>query len=211
MPYEHNLPEVLNPSGDIVVPLYIPHDADYTALLLGVVRTLEEVDRYERDPNYDNENAQIVAGNWRDRTITPLIEAIASGTGFPGMKITHVADVDLTANFTIPGTSYAAISGSGFNYSPTKPNMEIECHNIRISNSGNNDTRAKIGVHSKTPDSFSELVTAVADPREGMVVASYSGLTPGVSLTISLHALRAAGTGTISRYPFLTWIIRESD
>lgn len=76
---KHRIPTVTNPSGDIVVPLYIPHDPQWSALLLGVLITLEEVDYYQNDPNYDNENAKLVAARWRDTTINPLIEAIANG------------------------------------------------------------------------------------------------------------------------------------
>lgn len=79
MVLEHRIPATLNPLGDIVVPLSIPHDPQYVGLLLGVLKTLEETDYYQRDPDFDNENAKIVAGNWRDRTLTPLIQAIADG------------------------------------------------------------------------------------------------------------------------------------
>jgi microcystin-dependent protein len=79
MVYEHRIPETLTPTGTITVPVSIPHDPMWVGLLLGALRELEQVDYYQRDTDYDNEGAKTVVAQWRDRTITPLIQAIADG------------------------------------------------------------------------------------------------------------------------------------
>jgi hypothetical protein len=211
MPYDHKIPTVLNPSGDIIVPLYIPHDPQYTSLLLGVLITLEEVERYERDPDFDDENAQIVAANWRDRTITPLIEAIATGQGVSFMPTTRIEQIDMGATHTIAGTAYGAVGGSGLSHSFSKPNAIIECHNIRLINTGANDTRVVIELDTFTADEIGEFVTSGADAREGMCISSFSNLPIGTPEILRLMSKRAAGIGTVNRYPFLLWVIREYD
>jgi len=87
MAYEHRLPATLNPLGDICVSLFIPADIDYHALLLGVIRQLEDINYYERDDNYDDTGAQTVSAQWRERTITPLIEALANGESCSVMSV----------------------------------------------------------------------------------------------------------------------------
>lgn len=81
MPEKHRIPTNINPTGDIIVPLIIPHDPQWSGLLLGVLTTLEVVEYYQRDPDFDDEDAKTVAAQWRDRTINPLIDAIANGEG----------------------------------------------------------------------------------------------------------------------------------
>lgn len=76
--FEHKLPAILEPVGDICVNVTIPAHPDYVALFIRAVRMLETNRLYERDENL---SAKTVVNQWRQRTITPLIEALASGTG----------------------------------------------------------------------------------------------------------------------------------
>lgn len=62
--------------GDICVPLFIPDDPDYVALLVRAIRILDNTRHYEQDAGH---SAKIVSNEWSTRTITPLIEALASG------------------------------------------------------------------------------------------------------------------------------------
>jgi hypothetical protein len=79
--FEHKLPAVLNPVGEICVEVTIPAHPDYIALFIRAVRMLETNRLYERDEAL---SAKVVVDQWRQRTITPLIEALASGTGICG-------------------------------------------------------------------------------------------------------------------------------
>jgi hypothetical protein len=79
--FEHKLPAILEPVGDICVEVTIPAHPDYVALFIRAVRMLETNRLYERDENL---SAKTVVNQWRQRTITPLIDALASGTGICG-------------------------------------------------------------------------------------------------------------------------------
>lgn len=76
MAFEHPLPNNLIPEGDICVPLFIPDDPDYIALLVKAVRMLELDNHYIRDAN---KSALTVRHQWRTRTVTPLTDALAKG------------------------------------------------------------------------------------------------------------------------------------
>lgn len=76
--YEHPLPAILEPVGDICLQISIPAHPDYVALFIRAVRMLETNRLYVRD---DALSAKIVVDQWRQRTITPMIEALASATG----------------------------------------------------------------------------------------------------------------------------------
>lgn len=76
--WEHNLPAVLNPVGDICVKVTIPAHPDYVKLFVRAIRQLEVNRMYQRDEEL---SAKIVVEQWRNRTVTPLIEALATGTG----------------------------------------------------------------------------------------------------------------------------------
>lgn len=78
--WEHNLPAVLIPDGEICVNVQIPNHPDYVKLFLRAVRMLETNRLYQRDEGL---SAKIVTQQWRDRTITPLIESLAMGNGCP--------------------------------------------------------------------------------------------------------------------------------
>jgi len=78
-----NLPAVLNPVGDTCVQVYIPNHPDYIKLFLRAIRMLEVQRNYARDETM--QGAKIVTEQWRDRTITPLIEALANSTGSCGV------------------------------------------------------------------------------------------------------------------------------
>lgn len=206
MPYEHNLPVVINPSGDIVVPLYIPHDADYTALLLGVLITLEEVERYERDPDYDDTSAQIVAGNWRDRTITPLIDAIANGTG---MRVWKPQVIDIGTNKTTTSLVPVAVADTGFNHIFTFKNAIIRCHNIVISNSAVNVTNAQIDISGESPEAYAIASNEGTNGRPFTTIARFADLPLGVSKQIRLMMFVSGGTGTMNANSKLVWEIEE--
>lgn len=77
--YGANLPAVLNPPGEICVEVYIPAHPDYIKLFLRAIRMLEVQRMYARDESMTG--AKTVVEQWRNRTITPLIEALATGTG----------------------------------------------------------------------------------------------------------------------------------
>jgi len=207
MPYEHNLPAVINPSGDIVVPLYIPHDADYTALLLGVLRTLEETERYERDPDYDDTSAQAVAGNWRDRTITPLIDAIANGIG---MRVWTPQIINIGANKTTTSLVPVAVTDTGFNHIFTFKNAIIRCHNIVLSNSGaSNLTSAQIDINGEAPEAYAIASNEGTNNRPFTTVARFENLTVGVSEQLRLMMFVSGGTGTMNANSQLVWEIEE--
>lgn len=76
--WQSNLPAVLNPPGDMCVRVYIPNHPDYIKLFVRAIRMLEVNRMYARDENL---SAKIVVEQWRNRTVTPLIEALATGTG----------------------------------------------------------------------------------------------------------------------------------
>lgn len=80
--FEANLPSVLEPVGDICVQVTIPAHPDYVKLFVRAVRMLEVNRMYARDENL---SAKIVCAQWRDRTVNPLIEALATGTGACGV------------------------------------------------------------------------------------------------------------------------------
>lgn len=80
--FEHKLPSVLEPIGDICVEVTIPAHPDYVALFVRAIRMLETNRLYQRDEAL---SAKIVVEQWRRRTITPLIEALASGSGMCGV------------------------------------------------------------------------------------------------------------------------------
>lgn len=72
--WQANLPAVLVPVGDICVQVYIPAHPDYVKLFLRAIRMLEVNRMYARDEAL---SAKIVTEQWRDRTVNPLIEALA--------------------------------------------------------------------------------------------------------------------------------------
>ena len=72
--FGHKLPDVLVPDDDICIMVSVPNHPDYIALFVRAVRMLETQRMYERDETF--EGAKIVAGQWRDRTVTPLIQTI---------------------------------------------------------------------------------------------------------------------------------------
>jgi hypothetical protein len=49
--FDHKIPSELEPQGDICVPLTIPANTDYVALLVGALRKLELQRHYEVDEN----------------------------------------------------------------------------------------------------------------------------------------------------------------
>lgn len=76
MAYDHSLP-VDEPEGDIIVAFFIPLDTSYTQLVLGALRVLEDESYYERDEDGGNAGAIAAAAVFRDRVITPLIQALS--------------------------------------------------------------------------------------------------------------------------------------
>lgn len=82
--FEHNLPAILNPVGDICIEVTIPAHPDYVSLFIRAVRQLENNRLYRRDEVL-GADVKIVQEQWRNRTVTPLIESLASGTGICGV------------------------------------------------------------------------------------------------------------------------------
>lgn len=80
--YGHKLPAVLNPDGEISVCVQIPNHPDYVKLFVRAVRMLETNRVYERDSD-NGVSTNTVQAQWRERTITPLIQALADGIGCP--------------------------------------------------------------------------------------------------------------------------------
>jgi hypothetical protein len=208
MPYDHKIPTVLNPSGDIVVPLYIPHDPQYTALLLGVLITLEEVDRYERDPNFDDENAQIVAANWRDRTITPLIEAIATGNGVTAYRLIKHS---IFANFTTNVLTFVPVTNSGVLHTFTHPNARIRAYNI---SAVNNTGAQSVLIYPEVQgilfyQHIGMLETIGIAQKEMTAIIQYANLPVGLAQTIRLMAQVTGGTGTVFQNSHILYEIEE--
>jgi len=81
MPYNHPIPAVLNPPDDLCVKVIIPAHPDYVALFIRAVRQLENDRHYQRD-YVAGDDVKIVRAQWRDRTITPMIEELMNTTGF---------------------------------------------------------------------------------------------------------------------------------
>lgn len=77
MAYDHKLPVSPEPESDIVVALFIPLDPSYTSLVLGALRVLEDESYFERDSDYGNAGAVAAAAVFRDRVITPLVQALS--------------------------------------------------------------------------------------------------------------------------------------
>lgn len=78
--WEHNIPAVPNPLGEICVQVYIPAHPDYVSLFIRAVRQLENNRIYQRDEE-NGAIVKVVQDQWRNRTVTPLIEALAQSTG----------------------------------------------------------------------------------------------------------------------------------
>lgn len=72
-----SLPLLPAPEGDIIVALFIPLDASYSKLVLGALRVLEDESYFERDSDGGNEGAKEAAAAFRDRVISPLIQALS--------------------------------------------------------------------------------------------------------------------------------------
>lgn len=128
-----------------------------------------------------------------------------------GMLTTRIENVDMGASQTITTTTYQPVLGSGISHTPTHKNMRMRCENIRLVNSGANETRVIVDIETVTPVELSEFVTNGTDPREGASMAVYDNLEPGEIYICRLMGKRPAGTGTVNRYPFLVWIFEEWD
>lgn len=74
--YDHKIPSVLIPQGDICVPLYIPANSDYVGLLVGAIRSLTYDVHYMRD---EARSAVTVREQFLQRTLLPLIDALENG------------------------------------------------------------------------------------------------------------------------------------
>lgn len=207
MAYEHKLPTVLNPTGDIIVPLCIPHDPHWISLLLGSIGTLEQVDYYQRDPNYDDENAQIVAEQWRDRTITPLIEAIATGRI---MKKYTTQVIDILTNKTTTSLVPVAVLDSGFNHIFTYKNAIIKCHNASIVNSAAaGQTKIQADIFGEAPEAYTIAANEGTQQRQITTIARFENLPVGVAKQIRLVWFVSSGTGTINENSWLVYEIEE--
>lgn len=72
-----SLPLLPAPEGDIIVALFIPLDPSYTRLVLGALRVLEDESYFERDSDFGNDGAKEAAAVFRERVISPLIQALS--------------------------------------------------------------------------------------------------------------------------------------
>lgn len=205
----HRIPSNINPSGDLIVPLVIPHDPQWTSLLLGVLITLEETEYYQRDPDFDDENAKLVAARWRDTTINPLIEAIANGIGANMRKYTS-RNQDIVSNQTqLNGTS-ATVANSSFPHTFEYQNAIVRCYAIALSGSlAGTTSTALIVVSGEATDSRADAMNEGTTGRELVAVAKYSGLPPGVEKTISLTLGATGGQATINANSILLFEIEE--
>lgn len=132
-----NLPAVLNPVGDMCVEVHIPNHPDYIKLFVRAIRMLEVNRMYERDETM--EGAKIVTAQWRDRTITPLIEALATGTGICGVDGECLAYPPF-ANFIsyFPQNPYTEpdLIPEGFEQPPFYVNGKDNAHDLPNYNKG---------------------------------------------------------------------------
>ena len=214
MPYEHAIPAVLNPVGDACVSLFIPLDLDYHKLLLGALANLENEDYYQRDADQDDENAQVVAHNFRTRTITPLIEALAQGEAcfVPQNRIHTFYSVDILTSKTRASAGFAAVGDSQILHVFTYPNVIVRAYNIgmTISTAGLSGLVRPVinGVQSlNSIDAVVHQTTA----RELMAVASYSSIAAG-SKTVELYfANGGSGTVTVNASQDVIYEIEEWD
>jgi hypothetical protein len=213
MVYEHKLPSVLNPSGDIIVPLFIPHEPSYISLLLGALSTLEQVEYYQRDSNFDDENAQVVAGQWRDRTITPLIDAIASGSHVIVNRKHSFYSVDLVTNKSTTSGVPVQVAGSNFSHTFEYPNAVIKARNITISHSlAGEEVYVEPVVSGESADSVAGAISRGTSQRQMFCAAAFSGLTLAVARTISLYWFRTnSGSGNMSASSVIIFEIEEWD
>jgi len=188
MPYEHRLPTVLNPSGDYCVPLYIPLDPQYTALLLGALRTLEETERYERDPDYDDESAKIVVNQWRTRTITPLIEAIANGQACGGSMLVHIERKNVGGTKTVTSTSKVILNDLTIAHTFTKAKAKIRLANLTLVTSNVNATgEAEIRVAGVVGTQSAKAVEHSWNQQNLEAIAYFEGLNDGAPKNVQMY------------------------
>jgi hypothetical protein len=64
------------PSSVRCVPLTIPDDPEYSAMLLGLISSLTNWDRYDIEPGKDRDD---VVSLWREVTYAPLVDTILNG------------------------------------------------------------------------------------------------------------------------------------
>jgi len=213
MAYDHKLPSVLNPSGDIIVPLFIPHDPNYISLLLGALSTLEQVEYYQRDPNYDDENAQIVAEQWQNRTITPLVDAIASGSHVIVNRKHTFYPVDLVSNKTTTSPTPVQVSGSVISHTFTYKNAVFRAYSISVSHSvGGEGVYVEPVVSGESASGVVGGQSRGTNQREIFCAATFDDLTTGVARDLSLYWLRtSSGTATMSSGCIIVFEIEEWD
>lgn len=211
MPYEHRIPDVLEPTGDLIVPLIIPHDPQWSGLLLGVLRTLEETEYYNRDSNFDDENAKTVTAQWRDRTISPLIDAIANGEtcggGLASVKITPKSIV-LGANRTTSSTTFVDVTGSDFSHTFTYENATIEAMAL-LANDSNANSYMQILCNGNT--GLLSVETRLRQMTEVVkAVNNWEGIPTGTPITIkSQFRQSGGGTATIFQNYNMVYLITE--
>lgn len=208
MPYEHRIPDVLEPTGDLIVPLIIPHDPQWSGLILGVLRTLEDLDYYNRDSNFDDENAKIVTAQWRDRTITPLIEAIATGQTIGGQSLKITPKTIVIANDrTTTSVTYVDIVDSDFAFTFTYPKATIEAIAL-MANAANANTFLQVLVDGNTGllsvETRIRNVTAVA-----RYVNNWEDLPVGTPVTIKSQFKVSNNTGTVFAGYNMLYLITE--
>lgn len=206
---KHRIPANLTPSGDIIVPLSIPHDEQWTGLLLGVLILLEDPDYYQKDPNFDNEDAKVVAARWRDTTINPLIEAIAAGASILNRKFTAIP-FSLGASQNTNSSTPVTVPNSTVQHTFSYENAHIRCATIGLVNSGAGGTsEAGISLEGETP--IHEALASVSGTasREGIADSIFENVPVGVELDIKLMFSASSGTATMNGAIGLAYLIEE--
>jgi len=196
--YDHKIPDTLNPTGDICVSLFIPDDDEYLAIFLAVLRQLEDIEIYYEDEDGSDTSAQTVAGNFRDRTITPLIDALAAGEACvtSTMKAT-VYEIALGATRTTTSASFVDVTDTVIAHIFEHPNALIAYRSIQTTNSGGNTNTFQVAMPDGTAVTQPQQIAVGTVIREIDVTAKFDSYSLGAAHNISLQFKRTAGTASV--------------
>lgn len=130
--------------------------------------------------------------------------------GVVGKEIT-IERVFLAASRTTTSTTIVDVTGSGFDWTFTKPNIHVRCSNIVMNNSGANDTTVQIAIASVTViDAAVATVRGAVDCSVACEIRARETAL-GNARALKLQFKVAAGTGTIFNAASLLWTITEWD
>jgi len=112
----NELPSDLEPTGDICVSLFVPNDTEWLWLLVKLL-SHGAAKRYWKG---ENSQTLLMASNWEERVVTPLIEKLLAGdlcsTG-GAMSCTDVADC-IDNEEVVQDAIENSITGNGFSPNP---------------------------------------------------------------------------------------------